>query len=981
MFPSSTISAGMLAKIRDPRGATMNQVVIFDNPTVALKFNSNALHSGSSASQVTYSSTLFGSYTNVKVGMLVIASPTSDYASDLKNTPEQCLYSYVRTTPSGSGTLTIGLTSYTWTTSTFFTVLRTFNVHYKPLVMRTDGVIDHYKDATIAYRLPLPRISGLQSEYASFVTTSASFSVTATGTAEAPSASISSWSWTAIYGNASLSGSGASRTITINAGLSDWIHVVVTDSNGNTNWFAFRVHAISKSSLTPIENKVLSSDYTIELGQSPTMQLQCEGDVSDYLDHSRFVVIMLIEFGDGTSTPFVNNIDFVGELVGDTIEVSGDDELGADKSSTFRGNSLPAVANQIKLPALPLLKNSPLVWGYFSTLNVFTPIWYLISEHTTFGNVSSIEIESGYDSYQAVGFQTEEGGLLDAIDTLSFMYGGNTQFAKAGGTKICRSLVYEESDTVRNNATEIATFTNLDGETIEVERETFYTAPKVLLGAGSFNVLRNTMDVYTVRAPSVPVMGFGEEKVNSQLLIANTSQTIATVEAGKRAGNHWAASNPTPVVTVDLLGGWRDIVPDSSVWYKLALASTDNYRGIVYDNDTRFICIGATYTHNHFEGVHQVSLRLREETINSNYAVDVQFVDLNVEKNPVISWRPSQPYLKSKTPNPYDPNNDNSGTGGSDSNPPDTPNNVIPKRGRERLIINSKGSEATTSFSTVAGQTYTIQIQGFYPEHPNWCKLFAFNASAGGWATLYNFGPSGSYGSQGSWDGNRWASNYRAASQEALGAIDISFPFASTVTDVILDSEATIQRGSADNGLVRIYTATPPYDGSDVTGINTANAMENDPYARKTSSWSGSEAGINFARCYFTGGNFPEATAEYVYVYGITLKGTGQNPFGQNNCPSAGAVVKDAFYQWTGGNSYTGVGGAASVLTGSNGLLIDKGGGFNPVSSVPSQQVTHSYIIYETGNGNPWSFKIEDGDYTGNTLKSFQIYIEGAGIP
>ena len=152
-FATGAISGGNQTTLRG--GYNLQRYAVLDVPTVALAFRPDTNQTTPQSAVITYASATSGTYTNVRQGMVIIITPSSDYVSDWNNKPNECYFGYVRTTPSASLTLNIGLTAFQWTTTSYVNVLTTFYPQVKPYIIDSATLIQ-YKDYALSYRLPLP---------------------------------------------------------------------------------------------------------------------------------------------------------------------------------------------------------------------------------------------------------------------------------------------------------------------------------------------------------------------------------------------------------------------------------------------------------------------------------------------------------------------------------------------------------------------------------------------------------------------------------------------------------------------------------------------------------------------------------------------------------------------------------------------------------------------------------------------------------
>lgn len=228
---------------------TSKQFILFNPNDVVWQTQPDAQVDGSLPyAEFDWDGTDQGNRTNVKEGMTVLVSTSSDYRATT------IFRGRVRKVPDAT-TFFINETSVDLEVTDFITVLDDFDIHEKQ--ERREPILTNAFDLTgvrfidwdkTFEKLP-PVISDLQSTYVDISgDATIFFSFAPTVTAMAASAAISTYLWDVGDGTITV-GTSASQNITASFPGSDtnehrWVSLTVTDDNGISSYFVFEVYSV-----------------------------------------------------------------------------------------------------------------------------------------------------------------------------------------------------------------------------------------------------------------------------------------------------------------------------------------------------------------------------------------------------------------------------------------------------------------------------------------------------------------------------------------------------------------------------------------------------------------------------------------------------------------------------------------------------------------------------------------------------------------
>jgi hypothetical protein len=619
-FPSALIG-GDLTRIRG--GGQYTRYLVMNTPTILLQFQPDIGASGRNNGVITFSIAASGATTNVLIGMTVIISPTNDPVVDLKNQPENCELTYVRALPE-LDRLYIGMTNFQWTTSQFVTVYSDFRVFEKPILNLGTNIL---KDYGVDFRPPLPRIYDIYWDVV--ITTGATFDYSPTPSADAMAsgATISSWFWQVIE-NGVLTHTSALQnpTFTLDVGI-HWLHLTVTDSNGNTNWFAAFI-AVVPSTYDSVVHQAIAGTVTNNLDSGISSSLIAYGDVSAWLPGSAGIIFMRAIYADATDEQFVEMAGWLSEA---SDNLRGSEQWGIEQTFNASFIGIADALNRIRLPGYPTSENAtPSEWGEFLRVSPYDALWYAGSEHSTAFNVSACDLPSNYADFQFGSITVPGNTLQDVFSTLAFRAtGGLINWSPNGEMFFRKSLLYESSDTTRDAATMITTFTTADVEVLDFQ----FTPPNVFAfgaihaGLASFNTTTKQPTVASSQAPGGFVPGALLEQIDGIILTEDLSIANTLIQSGKFAANHFFAATDSTMLSLDLLQGYYVLQPSAFEWYQVTSLAPDMLYGHSFGVNDRWLYLSRSVTVNPEDGSLSVRGTLRRETDGGdNYAPETKFI-------------------------------------------------------------------------------------------------------------------------------------------------------------------------------------------------------------------------------------------------------------------------------------------------------------------------------------------------------------------
>jgi hypothetical protein len=990
-FPSSLSGANQTTKRGGILSATRYIAAL--TPTVQLQFNPSVASTGKPAALITRSTQLSGSHNNLLYGMTVYITPSSDYLSDLKNRPEECLKTYVREVAPTSTVVYIGWTAYQWTTGHYVTVVSNFEPHQKKTRVFNGAI---YKNVSVAYRPPMPRITDL---YAMLTVTSAAnanVSPTPTEEAMASGASISSRTWAVIENGVVTKAVSTSATPTFNLDLGiHWLHLTTTDSNGIANWFAVMVVICPANFSSVVNLDLVASQVNSDLNNGIKVGFNSPDSVSALVPGSAALVFSNLNYADASTAQV---IEAFGWLDGETsLELAGDEEFGRRLSYDTSVVGIKEAAQTIRIPGFPFGYDvSPSAWGEVERSTVYDAIWYAASEHSTVANLAAFKFPTSYTNYQYnPAIQIPEGTLFDSLSTLAFFAsGGQINYAPQGDLVFEQSLLYVTSSATRDSAVVYATYTPTSKD-ITVFRATRPPVNKFALasiqaGLATWNTTTNTPRVYNSIAPADETPAALLEKLDGIIMVKNLTDAQAKVEAGKLAVNHFFASVQSPIVSAEFPSGWITICASSLQWHKFGIAVTDTLDGTLYDTNTRFICTSVSSTYDPEQGGMLVSAEFREETDGGdNYAQETTFVPIDTSlAYPTYPLGEFSPYLSDfETPSDYYGSGyDETHEGYEDPTlPPETASeNASPGAGvAEILYVPLTGGAIGSATTSVNGDDYLLRISGkgrIAEESAGgeWCYRFDFRDNDGGFVASTSPASSTILGTYVAGDG--WTYTDVVSATHFVRGLSIDYTLSlgtsRNYTSFIVEYSYTyghlgVNFLPVDNPTTEMWRFRNGGSGLPTLTVATLSSggfqgtNKTWEISHPTGTYLGSSATFQFCAETSNDNVVPKTYDGTITVHAIEVHGTGANPFPSNNCGVE--VIGDALW-------YAGEDVPPDTYAAGGGLLL------NGTSLVHALEYNPSgtYEVEVTGDGNQFVFSFNDnydGDATNNQNANIKVEI------
>ena len=957
-------TANDLTSVRS--GGVIRQFLAVHTPSIQLQFQPDANNTASSAAVITYTTAGTGAHTNVLLGMTVIISPSSDYAGDLLDTPEDCLVTYVRLAAT-STTLSIAETSFAWTTGHTVTVLDDYRVFPRPVRTENGFTYFDYDQSPAGLK---PRITGIQATVKTVAvggTGSVSFAPSAVSMA---GGSITTWAWDVDDGSFT-SGSSSSQNVTVQFPIgSRYVHLTVTDSFGYTHYVAVPVWVIPVNHASNTVNAIESLRVSRALGMGASAECTVITGAT-WLEGCAAVVFSDVNFNN-TAGAVHNIVDFAGWIASTSSRTRGD-EAGVVRSVQIRLEDLTAQMQRIYVPELgaDVIPNTR---SGFS-IAVLDGVWIVLSRLTTAANLASWDFFSNYTNYLTPRLNTIAGDAWQAVTGLSERCGAIVTTSTDGKQRIDLSLFYADS-TTRNNATTIATLTTADAVDLDYQREVGNVVDSVELGCEAYNASATQLKFFRAISPAAAEGGAIVEYQDGVVLPKDQTDANNYINAGAYASYFFSASNFSGELRASLLGEWRDLIPSGYTWYKWSLTSTDFERGLTFDSNTRFLLTDVTLSQDNASGSMTVDVTFREEPdATANYAVMVESIP-ETDEEPEYPIGTQNPNLD-LTDGLYQ---DNENDGWIDPTDPNAGNNRIKRKGMESFLVPFH-SNATVSMTsdTVANKTYYVEVS-------NWTYV----GNSGTWTITYDF----LNGVKPSWDiieayyfndpytyptqTDKW---YRISTNgiqdvpqfSTGGAAALEFGIVwsrqTAVSYTVTGGTATYTRNggstsSTQINITRILKAISDDIAEAVEGevlqwspqSTTANGTQNTVTATTTES---STYGVGFYVSLIS------ATYSPLYLEKLVVSGSGDAP---PDARYSNLTRGDAFYEgWEDG--------VASAYSGSNGLQVN---GSRP--TLPGYDGSHVYRFTVTGTGSPLQFQFVDSDYTDNYPNFMRVTVWGPGI-
>lgn len=316
-------------------------------------------------------------------------------------------------------------------------------------------------DWETTFKKPAPLIGNLQSAYIDpRPSGDATLTFSPTGYPMAQDATTTlTWLWDVDDGTITV---GTTTTQQITATFPQgqrWVRVTVTDSNGNTNFRVLWVNVGLSYTLQNIENPPISGN--LEDGWNCSLNVW---DAQSYeplrsLPEQTLCVIYTSEvFGDGSTSPIVTNIDFIGRTRGESSHTIGDEQWSTIQTGSLELEGFGAQLNRLSSPQLTVTHStSPTAWGSINRPTIPRLIGgHLCAYFNTLSTLCSLHFDIPF-TYRAT--TTNADATVTVADTSVLVEGMSvTGTGIPGGTTIS-SITNKTTFELSANATASATNT------------------------------------------------------------------------------------------------------------------------------------------------------------------------------------------------------------------------------------------------------------------------------------------------------------------------------------------------------------------------------------------------------------------------------------------------------------------------------------------------------------------------------------------
>lgn len=900
-------------------------------------------------SYVTYDTVTVGAYTDIKEGMVILISHTSEKR-------DAFFRGRVRKPPI-DGVIYVNETSAAIVDTDYLWVLNTYDITEK---LRQGNYVDW--DVTF-HKIP-PMVKDMQAAYCELTTSStAEFTFEPVGQALTKSATIASYAWD-IPGASYTTGSDTTQDIVIEVDTpyNDWGRLTVTDSNGVSNWFAFTITAGDPNTDTDIFRLCHDPvDYSADLENGYTAAVEYWEGVEDLIDRTRVAIVVDETYNDGDAE--LPNVRFVGYMMEDSSDVRGDERYGQIKNAAINLSGFIQLAGELKFNPITVLHNAaPTV---FDQINTPTPVRcaaHVILEHSTLGNLAPIDWGVIDDTYFSGKVDTVETSVMDAAN--GFARKINASFTQDGGGQLVFRRNANFQSTTDRDALDTVTpdpITLGEGLSFSLKHTHKRRVGAVNVGFSVYSILSGEQVFLTARAPANGSgEGAEENEIPAQLLAPQADLQDAIDEATQRAGDWLEYVNPVDILTINIDDGFGFFSPSNDQWYKFDIPASQLPRGRGISTSTRWLCISIAPKLN-LRGGRDIQAVFRRETVGGNANILVS-IDPSVTDTPQQVLPPYPSYGGAWSPaasinyettdpddlQPFDPN-DIGQTLPTPAEEAATQGGGMPPPGCARAYTTFKySSNITMGFTTVLNDPYMLKIEGSGKIRGAYPGCEDLTASQGTWTPVSGAGeydPGGGLGTK-YIDTPPVPADYffgwnKPAEAYSVTIVKIVATFNESVNGIVIKSGS----GTPD------FTQTVASDSIELTAANAPGVM---PFISNVHSIE-----VGFSPTYVS----PSSTLRMVAFCMYTATGE--------------MVLKgDAFYEYNEDESGNPINVALRT-----GLLIDNAA----TAVVPPFNPNHIYEGLDLGDfnggvggtGNPIQFKFSDTDYTDNDNLPFTLTVCG----
>lgn len=555
------LSSSDLADIR-ANGYNTNQYLLIDDSAIVFRAEVATTSTSASIAQI--------EYTNITIGEEADILPDfTVYISDTAGAYKQSNI-ILRVRPDDDGEVTSGLL---------------LNVGWSSARVVAGQIITIVKDVRPAGKLPrdafydytldtppLPMVTGLQSVYAGVVDSGGELelALSPTGVAVASGATITGWQWLPDGGTFSAGGA-TTKDVTLKFDATGVYmpRVIVTDSNGNANYFTFRVFAVGAgfSSIVSLGYEGATINCQRDIGFTASLtSFEGAEDVADYA----FCAVWL---PDGLAQSF--DIVFCGRFrsVTDASLITPPNFAHSSARYVVEGALATLSAQNSYSVGYVNVAGTPTRFNEIINLTAWRALSAYICQMTTIANIHSFSFDDYSNTFRRNAYPFQESDLLDTVQTVAERIIRGVESAPTGEIRIAKNGVLA-TDIDRDALDVVATLTAADiaapqsgGELYAISND--YLSTVGLLRLGCVNVVGTEEVVYRASAPAVvPVNSQRIIEEDGHVLDTALSAGAAFAEAGRRVADLFASSSKVTRMTVSLVDGFKMLIPAFSQWYQ-----------------------------------------------------------------------------------------------------------------------------------------------------------------------------------------------------------------------------------------------------------------------------------------------------------------------------------------------------------------------------------------------------------------------------
>jgi hypothetical protein len=705
-FPG-TISGGDLTNMRGPY---QGRCFLLATPE-SIVFQAELPALSGTYAEITYGSVLQGAYTDVLPDMVYTITVTdSDF-----NKPT--IRGYIRRQGATSTKIFIDAQDDTLSSGYIITVFDDYDTF--PRKPRRSLDVNYIDYDTGFERLP-PYIGDLQAVYVTDTTSaSASFALAPTVAAMSDSATITDYLWDVGDGTITV-GSVTTQNITVSFPAGHrWVHFTVTDSNSVQHTIHFEVFVgdliTAAFTLHGAETLQWSGDFNGWNGTAPMFD-----DVDSINDNQRLTICVL-DTNNSAAGAINTNIALIGRYRRENTKTAGGDSNSrniqdSDLSIEGFGQSL----SNIPVPKFNVTDEAtPTVWNDIIDPSPVRVAWHVLTRYTTAANIQSFDILSADLVYKSGAIAVSAQGCLSAINQVLDRYNAQCNFSADGTLRIRRDTNYITS---RGGLTVVADVTTQDMTDYQYNTEYNDTVGQVTGGGLLYSTSTGDYVFLIAKAPTITsTIGEEVQQLNGQILDSTDTEADAASDLQDRTASKLAQGRVINTLTLDLFDSWRFVEPSNYDRYTVTISAALNLRGKALDNTIYQQLRSISCNANIKEGTIEPRAVFVEETSAGTAGRVVSVVpsasDVDIPLYPVM-----QPYSGAFNVdgflfNPEDfAGNDWEVTPESyQVNEPVDANAIkpLPQAGRGIYVVwLASSSTVTTTFNTVNGETYVINVAG-----------------------------------------------------------------------------------------------------------------------------------------------------------------------------------------------------------------------------------------------------------------------------